>query len=1109
MVAINFGTTEAQAEVGKKGKASNAASDLFTQLLNNALEKQKQPTVLDPKQALQNAQKGDFGALTQEVLKSISKQSEPQKAQAQDTQKLNLANKAYGKAQNSHNSQSVVANRNDSKPATTLNAPLDTAKQLQTESKALQQTKKETPQAKTENPKTNAKDLGADEQPKDIKTPKLLNNKGEIDKNRGEMLDKTKDLRKNLADKEETKRESIAEQAKEKVEATKQQLQKTDDALLTSMLRNAKQQKDSKDTTAQNKKELKENQESAKNVATKDIKDSKEKVETKNQTIVDSKSSNDSQETAKNAVTRVSIETKDLKTLSSITSAKLSVSETKNQKELKEDLENTLLQQKQKIANATPQDSLHIGNRIAKVIEKLLTRYQSDNPNAIAGALKQGIQFAALDTKEIQVLTAINKELAQNGINLREILLQALEELQGEQKVTKDTTPKATTHKTAEKVTTQLVQDIKNNLRDTILTFIGKDNKEMPQTILGMSKGISKSELTTDIKEIVQKIETMLQNHLNLSESETKAIAKEILIQNLLKDTNTTKIAFNKKDLLLLRAQSRLETTPTLSSNNAAQNEVLNKILGNSSMSLSLVKELAPLLTTYKEQTEWLQKFAEFTELNLEKFQFSTKPSMFNELGAKNPLLIALLQNSNTTQKPILDLTNSLRPNVFVPTAVAPKPTAPKAPTIPAPEVKHPLTAKLAELNAKTAALVGAKPDFRPNDTGKISLEELIIRERLAIEQAVAQTKTQTTTLTQPSAAETSVAKTIQAFKEEVFKEAFAKKNDDESEEETILSAQTSKSTTKTSSKKTTAAAAKILKDQENAQKQSINDDKYHQNNTSNEQRPNSTHSNNATQSETLKWEQNEYEKQQINQQESQKLQNQNATLLTPENKKKIATGTAKASILDVLGAKITQTSKEKESAPQAVVIDAKTEIAYRSAAARETLRNFTGSLREGINNYKPPLSKLSIELSPEHLGNVEVTLKQRGTQLIVQIHSNPQALQLFMANANEFKQQLFGIGYENIEMTFQDADGNSFSDSGGNGGGGGYNGENGEQQQHHEHENEESTLEELQKRQEMVQEIGANGRTWNTFGLQAYKNSDSVIQKLRFLELTLTPKYA
>ncbi|MDE7174114.1 MAG: flagellar hook-length control protein FliK, partial [Helicobacter sp.] len=656
----------------------------------------------------------------------------------------------------------------------------------------------------------------------------------------------------------------------------------------------------------------------------------------------------------------------------------------------------------------------------------------------------------------------------------------------------------------------QLVQDIKDNLRDTILGFIGKENKEMPQTILGMSKGISNTEFAADIKDIVQKLETMLRETLRLEESETKAIGKEILIQNLLKDSNTTKIAFDKKDLVLMRAQSLVQApqNQNAQSKEAIQNEILGKILSGSTMSLSLLKELGGSFVNYQEQEQWLQKFAEFANLNLKDFQYSgfNSTPIFSELGAKNPLLSALLQGNMELQKTLFDYAKEAQGGK-APNLAAPIPSRFVPNTAPAPkesDIKHPLTAKLAEMNAKTAAMVGAKPDYTPKE-GKMTLEELLARERLAIQNAVEQTKTQTI-MQQPNAAESSIAKTLQAFKEEIYKEVFNKKNDEQNEEETILNRQATK-TIKTTDKKVSAKTSNLS--QNNTQSSSASEDRYRQNNVNNE-RPNPTHSNQNTTSETLRWEQNEYDKKQASQQEAQKLHNQNTTLLTPEAKKQAASAGAGKTILDVLGAKITQSTQPKEAMPQAVVIDSKADILYRSAAAKETLRNFTGSLREGISNYKPPLSKLSIELSPEHLGNVEVTLKQRGAQLIVQIHSNPQALQLFMANAQDFKQQLFGIGYENVEMTFQDADGNTFSEGGGNGGnGGGQNGANGEQQHHDEHEHEESTLEELQMRQEMAQEIVGNGKTWNTFGLQAYKNSDSVMQKLRFLELTLTPKYA
>lgn len=1141
MVAVNL-NIESQAEIGKKGKASNAASDLFTQLLNNALEKQKQPRVLDPKQAMQNAQKSDFGALTQEVLKSISKKSEPQNTQ--DSQKLNNANKAYNKAQGIKEQPQPVVLREDSAP---------TLKKEQPESdKAIAQTadKKEQAESKA-NAEKDAKET-KDKEPKAAKTEKedKQESRDKTKLKHEDAAETTRDLKQKLASKDEKgkakdskdsqekiatkekRSESAQNNAKEKLAETKQEMQKTNDELLTSMLRNSKQMlKDSKEIAEKNKKlNAKESKDSKESEKLDTIEESKNAKETTKSKTKDSKTTNDSKEnidgkpsTEDSKILRETREkviqatTTKVMTQAKETNIKIELANllnfrTSTQQELKEDLQNTIAQQKDKLANTNPQDSLHISNRLAKIIEKLLVRYQSDDPNAIAGAFKHGLQLASLSAEDSKALAQISAELSQKGINLREILLQALEELQTEkqpkivQAEIKESMP--TNNTNAQKIMTQLAQDIKDNLRDTILGFIGKDNKEMPQTILGMSKGMSNTEFATDIKDIVQKLETILRDTLRLEESETKAIGKEILIQNLLKDSNTTKIAFDKKDLILMRAQSLVQApqNPSTQSKEIVQNEILNKILSGSTISLSLLKELAGSFANYQEQEQWLQKFAEFANLNLKNFQYSSLNStpIFSELGAKNPLLNALLQGNIELQKTLFDYAKEAQggkaPNLGaqIPSRLVPN-------TAPAPkesDIKHPLTAKLAEMNAKTAAMVGAKPDFIPHE-GKMTLEELIAHERLAIQKAVEQTKTQTT-IQQPNAAESSIAKTLQAFKEEIYKEVFNKKNDEQSEEETILSNLTNK-TTKTTDKKASVKTSSAT--QNNTQSSSASEDRYQQKNANNE-RPNPTRSTHNQTSETLKWEQSEYDKKQASQQEAQKLHNQNTTLLTPEAKKQTTSAGAGKTILDVLGAKITQSTKAKEAMPpQAVVIDSKAEIAYRSAAARETLRNFTGSLREGIQTYKPPLSKLSIELSPEHLGNVEVTLKQRGAQLIIQIHSNPQALQLFMANAQDFKQQLFGIGYENIEMTFQDADGNTYSDGGGQGGGNG--GERGGQQQHEEQPHEESTAEELQMRQEMAQEIGINSRTWNTFGLQAYKNSDSVMQKLRFLELTLTPKYA
>ncbi|MDE5817622.1 MAG: hypothetical protein K2H55_08975, partial [Helicobacter sp.] len=528
MVAVNL-NTESQAEIGKKGKANNAAGDLFTQLLNNALEKQKQPTVLDPKQAMQNAQKGDFGALTQEVLKGISKKSEPQNAQ--DSQKLNNANKAYSKAQGIKEQPQPVVLREDSakEQAEAKTAPQTANKDAKAETNAKDVAQKDTKEsaeakeqktAKTE--KTEKEDKQAES--KDAKLKKD-DEKPQDSKQKTAGKDvkiEAKDSKEKIATKEQNKGEETQNRAKEKLAETKQEMQKTNDDILTSMLRNSKQMlKDSKEIAekekdAKNKeidakesgkakeaKNTKESKESAK-TETKDVKvanDSKEKLEPK-QAAEDSRTLRETKNKETTQAAAKVVSTKTAQTSAQVELANLLNFRTSTQKELKEDLQNTITEQKERLANTNPQDSLFISNRLAKIVEKLLVRYQSDDPNAIAGALKHGMQLASLSAEDSKALAQINAELSQKGISLREILLQALEELRldeqpkNTQAQTKESLP--TNNANAQKVMTQLVQDIKDNLRDTILGFIGKENKEMPQTILGMSKGISKTEFAAD-----------------------------------------------------------------------------------------------------------------------------------------------------------------------------------------------------------------------------------------------------------------------------------------------------------------------------------------------------------------------------------------------------------------------------------------------------------------------------------------------------------------------------------------------------------------------------------------------------------------------------------
>lgn len=101
-------------------------------------------------------------------------------------------------------------------------------------------------------------------------------------------------------------------------------------------------------------------------------------------------------------------------------------------------------------------------------------------------------------------------------------------------------------------------------------------------------------------------------------------------------------------------------------------------------------------------------------------------------------------------------------------------------------------------------------------------------------------------------------------------------------------------------------------------------------------------------------------------------------------------------------------------TAPKADALEVKTKEAAQS------MRYFALDLKEAVENYKPPFTRLTMTLNPEKLGEVEVTLIQRGNNVHVNIQSNNANSVAFLAhNATELKAQLSHQGITNATMNF------------------------------------------------------------------------------------------
>ncbi|WP_305877390.1 flagellar hook-length control protein FliK [Helicobacter pylori] len=90
-----------------------------------------------------------------------------------------------------------------------------------------------------------------------------------------------------------------------------------------------------------------------------------------------------------------------------------------------------------------------------------------------------------------------------------------------------------------------------------------------------------------------------------------------------------------------------------------------------------------------------------------------------------------------------------------------------------------------------------------------------------------------------------------------------------------------------------------------------------------------------------------------------------------------------------------------------------------KSIAPKETIKHFTQQLKQEIQEYKPPMSKISMDLFPKELGKVEVIIQKMGKNLKVSVISHNNSLQTFLDNQQDLKNSLNALGFEGVDLSF------------------------------------------------------------------------------------------
>jgi len=86
---------------------------------------------------------------------------------------------------------------------------------------------------------------------------------------------------------------------------------------------------------------------------------------------------------------------------------------------------------------------------------------------------------------------------------------------------------------------------------------------------------------------------------------------------------------------------------------------------------------------------------------------------------------------------------------------------------------------------------------------------------------------------------------------------------------------------------------------------------------------------------------------------------------------------------------------------------------------AKQMTKYLSQDVKQAIEDYKSPFTRVKLQLNPQKLGEVDLTIVQRGKNLHINLSSNNIAINALALNANDLKAQLTNNGINNATLNF------------------------------------------------------------------------------------------
>jgi hypothetical protein len=111
--------------------------------------------------------------------------------------------------------------------------------------------------------------------------------------------------------------------------------------------------------------------------------------------------------------------------------------------------------------------------------------------------------------------------------------------------------------------------------------------------------------------------------------------------------------------------------------------------------------------------------------------------------------------------------------------------------------------------------------------------------------------------------------------------------------------------------------------------------------------------------------------------------------------------------------------SEESETKTDVVHVAKAESFEVKLGEAKQMMKYLSQDIKTAIEDYKSPFTRVKVQLNPQKLGEVDLTIVQRGKNLHINLSSNNSAINTLAMNANDLKLQLNNSGINNATLNF------------------------------------------------------------------------------------------